>query len=460
MSIRTQGGEPKSQHLSSQLRAMRYRLTDALNDSLRMVAVLWKLAKSVVSLGAATWRKQDRSGPGVDRSVMTRRATPGVGVTGPVQARAGDDPAGTLGVNVAGYIESEKGVGEAARATIRSLKAVAIPYVVNNVLDVSSSGAERSGYRFSRETPYGVNLIHVNADLMRRYARRNRHSMKDRYNIGYWNWELSSFPDEWLDRFSYLDEVWVPSTFCLEAISRKSPIPVARIPYSIDPDQRRGEDWLRVQLGLNPQTFVFLFYFDFHSYMERKNPLGLISAFRKAFSAKEDVALVIKCSHSKRSSFALLERACERAPNIKLYNAILTRQALNSLLGSCDAYVSLHRSEGFGLTLTEAMNFGKPVIATAYSSNLDFMNEGNSFLVSYKLIKMEKDHGPYKKGCQWAEPDIDHAAELMRYVCDNRDRAAAIGERGQREIRQLLHPSVIGSTIRARIAEITRSKVR
>lgn len=236
-----------------------------------------------------------------------------------------------------------------------------------------------------------------------------------------------------------------------------SPIPVVRIPYSIDPNLNGSDDWTFAHLGLHPQTFVFLFYFDFHSYMERKNPIGLIQAFRKAFSTKEDVVLVIKCSHSKgaESSLASLEGACQQAANIKIYDAVLPRETLNSLLSRCDAYVSLHRSEGFGLTLTEAMNFGKPVISTGYSSNLDFMNLSNSFLVKYSLVEVEKDQGPYKKGCVWAEPDIDHAAELMRYVYGNRDEAIAIGERARRDIRQLLHPNVTGGAIRARLAQLT-----
>jgi glycosyltransferase involved in cell wall biosynthesis len=458
MGIRIQGGGTKSQDASSSFRAIRYRVADAVNDSLRRIGLLWKFAKSVIRLKAAMWRSPDESRLNDKSSLMTGSATQGVDIPGRPQALASDDLAETVGINVAGYIESEKGVGEAARATLRSLKAVSMPYAVNNILDMSASGVERPGYRFSRKTPFGVNLIHVNADLIHRYVRRNRRSMEDHYNIAYWNWELSSFPEEWLDRFSGLQEVWVPSTFTLEAISRRSPIPVFRVPYSIDPDQTGGQDWLRAQLGLTLQTFVFLFYFDFHSFLERKNPIGLISAFRKAFGTQEDVALVIKCSHSRRASLALLERASERAPNIKFYDAILTREVLNSMLGGCDAYVSLHRSEGFGLTLTEAMNLGKPVIATAYSSNLDFMNEGNSFLVKYRLTEIEKDHGPYKKGCLWAEPDVDHAAELMRYAYHNRDQAAAIGKQGQREIRQLLHPSVIGSAIRSRVAEVLSHK--
>lgn len=454
MGIRIRSRETKPQDASSPFRAIGYRIADALNDSLRRIGLLWKFAISVIRLKAAGWTSGDESRRGDNGSLSMRPATQG----GALAALAADDLAETVGVNVAGYIESEKGVGEAARATLRSLKAVSMPYAVNNILDVSASGVERPGYRFSRKTPFGVNLIHVNANLIHRYVRRNRRSMENRYNIAYWNWELSSFPEEWQDRFSHLQEVWVPSRFTLEAISRRSPIPVFQMPYSIDPDQTGGQDWFRAQLGLTPRTFVFLFYFDFHSFMERKNPIGLISAFRKAFGAKEDVALVIKCSHSRRSSLALLERASERAPNIKFYDAILTREALNSMLGGCDAYVSLHRSEGFGLTLTEAMNLGKPVIATAYSSNLDFMNEGNSFLVKYRLTEIEKDQGPYKKGCLWAEPDVDHAAELMRYAYNNRDQAAAVGEQGQREIRQLLHPSVIGSAIRARVAEVVHNR--
>jgi glycosyltransferase involved in cell wall biosynthesis len=120
----------------------------------------------------------------------------------------------------------------------------------------------------------------------------------------------------------------------------------------------------------------------------------------------------------------------------------------------CDAYVSLHRSEGFGLTLTEAMNMGKPVIATAYSGNMDFMTASNSFPVKYRLVEIEKNHGPYTKGCEWAEPDLDHAAELMRYVYLHRDHAAEVGKRAQQDVCSQLHPKTVGRMIRERLLKL------
>ena len=435
-----QSEEAKVQQLDSRVRALGARIADGFDYSLRKLLLLRNLVKFVVNCGIET---------------LTRRNSRTSSVYPPAQ-----NPKEVLGVNVAGYFESEKGVGEAARATLRSLDAAAIPYAIKNIFDISSLGVQNADYRFSRENPYGFNLIHVNADLISRFARKNARFLAGRYNIGYWNWELSSLPPEWIDRFRCLNEVWAPSTFCLEAISGMSPIPVVRVPYSVDPNLKANDNGMRMYLGLRPGTFVYLFYFDFHSYMERKNPIGLIKAFRKAFSAKEDAVLVIKCLHAKRFSRALLEHASEGAQNIKIYDAMLTREDLHSLLASCDAYVSLHRSEGFGLTLTEAMNFGKPVIATGYSGNVDFMNENDSFLVKYRLAEIEKDYGPYKKGFVWAEPDIDHAAELMRYVCANRDQAKAVGERARQDIRRLLHPNVLGGTIRERLAKVSQSEPR
>jgi glycosyltransferase involved in cell wall biosynthesis len=227
------------------------------------------------------------------------------------------------------------------------------------------------------------------------------------------------------------------------------------MPYSIDPAADGGR-WTRTDFGLRPESFVFLFYFDAHSFVERKNPVGLIRAFRKAFSKSEDVYLLIKCSHGKRSMLRILNKACENHPNITIVDAILSRAALVALLSKCDTYVSLHRSEGFGLTLSEAMNLGKPVIATGYSSNLDFMNDSNSFLVKYKLVELKKRYGPYQEGFRWAEPDVSHAAELMREVYQDRERALMIGEQGRRDIRRLLHPKVIGSMMQSRLAEIAQ----
>ncbi len=238
-------------------------------------------------------------------------------------------------------------------------------------------------------------------------------------------------------------------------MSRLSPIPVFRVPHSLNPEAEETSEWTRSQFEIGPNVFVFLFLFDFYSYMERKNPLGLVEAFRQAFGQQQDVLLFLKTSHSEfdQHSFARLEKACQ-APNIRLLEGILPRAAVTGLMSLCDCYVSLHRSEGFGITLLEAMSLGKPVIATAYSGNMDFMTGENSFLVNYRLTELERDYGPYKKGNVWANPDLDQAAQWMREVFENRNEAAARGRQARTDVYRTLHPSVVGAHIREKLSAL------
>ncbi len=345
------------------------------------------------------------------------------------------DAAAPFGVNVLGYFHSEKGVGEAARADIRSLEAAGIPHVLNNFADQSASNVEKVGVCLAEENPYKINLFHVNADQVPVLFQQKKENFAQRYNIGYWNWELSDFPLEWQPHFRHFNEIWVPTAFVKDAVARVSPIPVFSVPYALNPEPAIGRGWTRARFGLSPESFVFLFFFDFYSVMERKNPLGLVRAFREAFGDRADVVLFIKCSHSECApeETERLRQACQGS-NLKVQDAVWPREAINALLATCDCYVSLHRSEGFGLTLAEAMYLGKPVIATAYSGNMDFMREDNSFLVRYKSVKLEKDYGPYKKGCVWAEPDLEQAAELMRHVYEHRQATASVAARGQETV--------------------------
>jgi glycosyltransferase involved in cell wall biosynthesis/lipopolysaccharide biosynthesis glycosyltransferase len=358
-----------------------------------------------------------------------------------------------FGVNVTGYINSEKGVGEGVRADIRALEAAGIPYLVNNFVDIhGSENTEKVLANYSEENHYRTNLLHMNADQVPFFAQQTSAYFAGHFNIGYWTWELSSFPSEWCESFRYFDEIWVPSNFVLDAISRKSPIPVVRVPHSINPVPLVKQEWSRKRFGLRPDSFVFLFFFDFLSYMERKNPLGLVRAFKQAFGDREDVVLFIKCSHSHYAepSFAMIKQACQ-GKNVRLYDAVLPRAAVNALMSTCDCYVSLHRSEGFGLTLSEAMSLGKPVIATAYSGNMDFMTPSNSFPVKYRLVEIERDYGPYKKGWLWAEPDLDHAAHLMRQLYENRTTAIAVGRRARQDVLSQLHPEIVGKKVKERL---------
>ena len=359
------------------------------------------------------------------------------------------------GVNLLGYFESEKGVGEIARSNLRIVQAIGLPYCVNNRVDSGSHNIERVAEELRIANPYLVNLISLNADGYYDFATRNPTYLAGRFNIGYWAWELPEFPPEWTPSFGYADEIWTCSRFGRDSIAACSPIPVRAVPLALEIED--GPDFApdRSVFGISTDVFLFLFLFDFHSSLERKNPIGLIKAYKRAFGNRKDVQLLIKSSHSAQHQRELtaLQRACEGA-NVRILDAVLSREEKRNLLKTADCYVSLHRSEGFGLTMAEAMMYGKPVIGTAYSGNLDFMSDDDSFLVPYHIVTIKRTHGPYKAGNHWADPDLDSASDLMRYVAANRDSAAAVGLKAQARVCKLLHPETIAASVWARLEEL------
>lgn len=361
-----------------------------------------------------------------------------------------------FGVNLAGYSRSEKGVGEAVRAAARALEAVSIPYVINDVVDCGSVNTEQAFTKCTNENPYGINLVHVNADQVPYFAaQRGGSYFQGRYNIGCWFWELSQFPREWHSSFRFFNELWAPTSFIQDSLSQISPIPVVKMPLALSPNLDLIPEVTREDFGLPADKFIFLSILDFASVLERKNPLGLINAFRLAFSVKDDAILVLKVAHSDHypAELEALKDACT-VNNVRIIDGILSRQALNSLLSHCDCYVSLHRSEGYGLTIAEAMTLGKPVIVTAYSGNMDFTTPANSFLVKYQLTEIDRDYGPYRKGLVWADPDLNHAAELMEYVFKNGTGAQEVGQRGKQDLAELFHPRVVGQQIKAHLMRV------
>jgi hypothetical protein len=194
----------------------------------------------------------------------------------------------------------------------------------------------------------------------------------------------------------------------------------------------------RANLGLPEDRSVFAFVFDFYSTVERKNPDGLVEAFCRAFEPDDGAFLLVKSINGDKFPEQLrrLEEAAAERPDIRVVDGFVPAEHVRAYAALADASVSLHRSEGFGLTLAEAMAHGKPVIATGYSGNLAFMNEGNSYLVPYTLTELEDDVGSYPAGSIWAEPDLDEAAELMRRVVAQPHEARERGERGRRTIEE------------------------
>lgn len=364
---------------------------------------------------------------------------------------------GIRGVNVCGYLRDESGLGSAARGYLRALRRLDIPISLCDLSDLTvNRSQDQSVTTFDADHPYDVNLVCINADQhFAALARLGEDFFRGRYNIGVWTWELPHFPPKWCDRFPYYDELWVGSSFIGNTLAAVSPVPVVRIPPVLTGAAEGSRANGRRRLEAAEDDFVFLFIFDFHSYFQRKNPLALIDAFKKAFTPSDRVRLVIKCVNPNFSPhhFAAMQAWGVGYP-ISIHTGYWTGEEMRDLMAACDAYVSLHRSEGIGLTLSDAMALGKPVIGTGWSGNTDFMNVSNSFPVRYELVELAENIGPYRAGEIWAEPSIDHAAELMRWVRERPEEAHARGEAARREIETNYSEQKVASLICERLGVI------
>lgn len=366
------------------------------------------------------------------------------------------------GVNLVGYARAEMGMGEQLRLTASALSTTNVQFgVVNFSFGIIASQRDRRCDHLIRtDNPFDINLFHINADQMHLALEKLGPAFfRDHYNIGYWEWELSSFPQEWLTAIDIVDEIWAPSTFIQQAISGKTAKPVIWMPLAVEFPKPRSRD--RRKFGLPEDAFLFLFCFDFSSFATRKNFLGCIEAFRKAFPSNgEKVGLVIKTirhPHHKREFWDLL-RAIGADERIHLIDRVLPRAEIHELTASCDSFISLHRSEGFGLGLAEAMYLGKPVIATNYSGNTDFTREGNSCLVNYRLVCVKSGDYVFAEGQSWAEPDIHEAAMHMRHLVEVPEYGRRLGEAAAHFIRQQHSCAAVGRRYAERLKQIANAR--
>lgn len=364
------------------------------------------------------------------------------------------------GVNLIAYIRASMGVGEAARGNASALQAAGIPFSIINYEKGNPARMDnlRWQHKESDEAQHAINLLHINADHSPAVMKDlGRATFKNRYNIGFWAWEMPKFPDRWLNSFDQLNEIWVPSRYVYEAVAEKSPIPVITIPHIIDVDMVSAQTYDRTSFGIPENSFVFLSMFDTHSIAQRKNPFGSIIAFQRAFSANDTAAhLVIKINNADDAASKSLHDMITGWSNIQILDRHLDRAGIDSLINCCDCYVSLHHAEGFGLAPAEAMAMGKVALLTNWSGNTEYMTSDNCIPIRYSLKTLGKDYGPYESHQYWAVPDLDHAASEMAAIANDSVRADRLGESGRKTIDEHFSADAIGKRMKARLKTISQ----
>lgn len=362
------------------------------------------------------------------------------------------------GALLVGYPKAELGMGEHVRLSAQSFLEKQIPFGVYN-FDHSVIAQQRDSRYSSLITDkpeYKANIFHINADQMEVAQKElGEEFFRGRYNIGYWAWELSRFPDIWLPATELVDEIWAPSRFIQHSISEKAKCPVVWMPLAVKALPLNGS--VKRDFGVAEDDFVFMFYFDFASFATRKNPEAPIQAFKRAFSNKGDnVRLVIKImgSYVHGPEINRLKKRVSDDPRIVIIDEVLTHEEMVVLVNRCDCFVSLHRSEGFGRGMAEAMVYGKPVIATNYSGNTDFMSKETAMLVDYSLVPVNKGCYVHWENQVWAEPDIDHATWYMRKVAEDEEYADKVGSAGKRYMELNHSPNIVAEKYRDRLERI------
>ncbi len=362
-------------------------------------------------------------------------------------------------VNVAGYFRAELGIGAAARSLITALEAAHVPLNTVTFDRTANRLAHSFTDRSASDTNADINIVCINPDQIGAFAEQTGPEFsRGRYNIGVWFWEVEDFPVSLHHAFNYVDEIWVASEFMRQTFLKVSPKPVFKfrlpvLPPTIDSSLTRAD------LNL-PEQFIFLFSFDFLSVLERKNPIGLVQAFTSAFALDEGPRLVIKTINGDKRTLELekLKYAIRGRPDIVLMDGYLDAIKNATLTALSDCYVSLHRSEGFGLTIAEAMALGKPAIATGYSGNLEFMTPDNSYLCPSFQSEVGPEREPYPADSHWSQPDVAAASKLLRWVSEHREEAKTRGARGAADIRSSCSPVIAGQIICDRLSVIRRRR--
>ncbi len=340
------------------------------------------------------------------------------------------------------------------------IRAAGLPIATTPIV-ASQHRNEHAFAASSHGAPYDASVFALNADgLLVFSTTRDFAAHSHRPRVGVWYWEVGVLPEAMRPAAALVDEVWCASEHVRAALAEWIDKPVRKHPLVFE-TVGRPTTLLRSDLGLPADRYLFGLAFDYASVPQRKNPLGLIDAYCRGFDPDDGAVLVVKSINAVYAPLAAQEAraAAQGRRDIVFIDRHFDGIEMRAFYQLVDCYVSLHRSEGLGLTLASAMAAGTPVIATAWSGNLEFMDETNSMLVPYSLTEVGPGCEPYPADARWAEPDLDVAARLMRQAFEAPEAARLLGQKGRRSIAEDHPVEIAAAWFEERLANLTGREV-
>ncbi|MBI6918984.1 glycosyltransferase family 4 protein [Pseudomonas monteilii] len=363
-------------------------------------------------------------------------------------------------VCLAGHPFAPIGMGEHVRATFRSLRAVYTPPVIHDIYKIVPA-TEADSAEFGQaltEQPAAINIFHINGNEVEHALEHiNQTRPWTGYNIIYPLWELPRYPDGWAEQLDRFDEIWAASQFVMDGLQAACKKPVVHMPLATE--VHLDNFFGRRYFGLPEADYVFLFFYDLRSYSARKNPQGVFEAFRQMLAKRPyaNTHLVIKVNGVDMNPQAFTDLQAEVKAlhgRVTLIERTMSSTEVKNLLRCSDCFVSLHRSEGYGFGIAEAMALGKPVIATAYSGNMDFMAAHCSLPVDYRLVAVKEGEYPHYEAQHWADPYCEQAVAYMVQLVDDPSMGRALGQKARLHMQSFFSYRYTGLRYRARLAEI------
>lgn len=369
-----------------------------------------------------------------------------------------------LKISYYGATKTEDGIGLASKLHLEALKK---NNSKNNLLIKEYNLSRNVGYQkctnliseITIDNLYNddsqINYFHFSPRWIKKYlGNKERLYLKEKINIGYWVCEAQKIPENWIKNIDFFNEIWTASDFCKKVYEKQLNIPVKVINHPVA-ERELSQRLLNRYRKLKQEPFTFLTIANAFSDLKRKNSVAVIKAFKKAFNPNDTgVRLIVKLTNTETDliEFKKVQSLIDDYHNIQLINEHLTPQKIALLYQNSDVYVSLHRSEGFGLTISDAYSFGLPVIATGYSGNLDILlNNKNSLLVDYDLIQVGEERLRYQSDDIWAEPNIENAKEKMIKVREEFNKCFDEALEVREKLRQNFNLNKIGEKMLCRI---------